>query len=361
LDRPVFCELGKLYNKDSVIELLLDRKRAQIAAEQEEKSKSKKKKKKRRGKLVLKGNEIPTETHRACYHIRDMKDIKELRIKINPHWRKHVPYNTLALGKSNGSKCEQGFVKHAKFQCPITSADFNGSKQFFGIWCCGHTISEPVLRELRDSKKCPVCSQSYEKSDLIRINPIHPDHRKTAKELFDKRRKKAMMKIKLARKMKKEMKQRKNAEMKNEIKRESESSSDDSSDSSVNTDSDSTSSCSSDDSEFERLKTTLAKRFKERFASRSRSSSPVVKGETKPDLVKIDDKQLDPGEIVVLDSDDEESRNARARMEARMRAQIEHRRLEEFESIIRGKNKKSEPKKRRKRPIKDPTPIVLSD
>ena len=70
-----------------------------------------------------------------------MKDIKELRIKINPHWRKYVPYNTLALGKSNGSKCEQGFVKHAKFQCPITSADFNGSKQFFGIWCCGHTIS----------------------------------------------------------------------------------------------------------------------------------------------------------------------------------------------------------------------------
>ena len=45
LDRPVFCELGKLYNKDSVIELLLDRKRAEIAAQAEEKSKSKKHKK----------------------------------------------------------------------------------------------------------------------------------------------------------------------------------------------------------------------------------------------------------------------------------------------------------------------------
>ena len=95
---------------------------------------------------------------------------------------------------------------------------------------------------------------------------------------------------------------------------------------------------------------------------RSRSSSPVVKCDPKTDLAKSEDKQLDPGEIVVLDSDDEESRNARARMEARMRAQIEHRRLEEFESIIRGKNKKTpEPKKRRKRPVKDPTPIVLSD
>jgi len=36
---------------------------------------------------MLKGNEIPTETHRACYHIRDLTDIKELRIKINPHYK----------------------------------------------------------------------------------------------------------------------------------------------------------------------------------------------------------------------------------------------------------------------------------
>ena len=42
LDRPVFDELGKLYNKDSVIELLLDRKRAEMNAQAEEKSKKKK-------------------------------------------------------------------------------------------------------------------------------------------------------------------------------------------------------------------------------------------------------------------------------------------------------------------------------
>ena len=51
-----------------------------------------------------------------------------------------------------------GFVKHPKYQCPITSAEFNGSKQFFGIWVCGHTVSEPVLRELKgktDTHKCP--------------------------------------------------------------------------------------------------------------------------------------------------------------------------------------------------------------
>jgi len=372
LDRPVFCELGKLYNKDSVIELLLDRKRAQLAAEAEEKSRSKKKKKKRRGKLVLKGNEIPTETHRACNHIRDMKDIKELRIKINPHFKKHVPFNTAALGKSNGSASEQGFTKHAKFQCPITSADFNGSKPFFGNWKCGHTISESVLKELsRDSMKCPVCSLDYDTRDLIRINPIHPDHRKAARELFEKRRKRAAMKLKLQRNMKKEMKQRKQEDMKKEIKREeSDSDSDDPNDSSdVDTDSDSTSSCSSDDSEFERLKSTLVKKVQARYASRSRSSSPVViipkKENTKPPV-----KSDKTGDIVVLDSDDDENdeddaetRFARGRMEARMRSEIEHRRLEEFEDIIR--RSKTPPmahcKKRRKKTTSDPVPIVLSD
>ena len=41
-----------------------------------------------------------------------------------------------------------------------------------------------------------------------------------------------------------------------------------------------------------------------------------------------DQGPVDPGEILVLDSDDEEAKIARARMEARMRAQIEYRRLE---------------------------------
>ena len=63
---------------------------------------------------------------------------------------------------------------------------------------------EPLIKELsRDSMKCPVCSIDYETRDLIRINPIHPDHRKAAKELFEKRRKRAAMKAKLQRKMKK--------------------------------------------------------------------------------------------------------------------------------------------------------------
>ena len=145
---------------------------------------------------MLKGNEIPTETHRACYHIRDLTDIKELRIKINPHYKlvsqvklflkscfglrysfSHLentlhtipwhwvnPMDVIANKVKIFSPLKLeiifciGFVKHPKYQCPITSAEFNGSKQFFGIWVCGHTVSEPVLRELKgktDTHKCP--------------------------------------------------------------------------------------------------------------------------------------------------------------------------------------------------------------
>lgn len=388
LDRPVFDELGKLYNKDSVIELLLDRKRAEMNAQADEKSK-KKKKKKRKGKLMLKGNEIPTETHRACYHIRDLTDIKELRIKINPHYKEHTAYNTLALGKSNGCHTEQGFVKHPKYQCPITSAEFNGSKQFFGIWTCGHTVSEPVLRELKgksDTHKCPVCNGTYEDIDLIRINPIHPDHKKESKELFHKRRKLRVLKSKLNRKMKKEIKQRRKVGSTHSKKDSDESDSDnsDESDSDASTSSGSTGS----ESEMAQLKALLAKKYiKKRLESRSRSASPIVikdeeKSPKRPrkspasksssgDLSK-DTKpksELDPlSEILVLeDSDDEEAQAKRRREEEGFRQKINDRRIQEFEKIIkRGRqggspsSSKDKAKKKRTRPPKtDPSPIVL--
>lgn len=388
LDRPVFDELGKLYNKDSVIELLLDRKRAEMNAQAEEKSK-KKKKKKRKGKLMLKGNEIPTETHRACYHIRDLTDIKELRIKINPHYKEHVAYNTLALGKSNGCHSEQGFVKHPKYQCPITSAEFNGSKQFFGIWTCGHTVSEPVLRELKgksDTHKCPVCNGTYEDIDLIRINPIHPDHKKESKELFHKRRKLRVLKSKLNRKMKKEMKQRRKVGSTHSKKDSNESDSDDSDDS--DSDASTSSGSTGSESEMAQLKALLAKKYiKKRLESRSRSASPIViKDEEKsPKRPKKslaskslsgdsskDTKaksELDPlSEILVLeDSGDEEAQAKRRRDEERFRQKINDRQIQEFEKIIkRGRqggspsSSKDVAKKKRTRPPKpDPNPIVL--
>ena len=71
----------------------------------EEKKKRKKTSKKR---LVLKDNQIPTEVHKNSAHIRDLKDIKELIIQVNPHYKPHTVYNQLSLGDARGGRHEQG-------------------------------------------------------------------------------------------------------------------------------------------------------------------------------------------------------------------------------------------------------------
>lgn len=99
-----------------------------------------------------------------------------------------------------------GFVKQSKFQCPISRAEFNGSKGFLGNWNCGHVITDTVIKELSTDKKiqnCPVCHAEYKEIDLIRINPIHPDHLKQIKHQFHLRRKQRHLKAKLNRHYKK--------------------------------------------------------------------------------------------------------------------------------------------------------------
>ena len=79
-------------------------------AKEEEKLAGKKKKRKKttKKKLVLKDNQIPTEVHKNSAHIRDLKDIKELIIQVNPHYKPHTVYNQLSLGDARGSRHEQG-------------------------------------------------------------------------------------------------------------------------------------------------------------------------------------------------------------------------------------------------------------
>ena len=174
LDRPVFDELGYLYNKDSVIELLIDRKKAKKAAEAaEKKSEKKSKKKKRKGRLMLKDNVIPAEIHKNSLHIRDLNDICELRIKVNPSYRENTTYNTLSLGHANASTIEQGFVKQPKFLCPISDYPMNGAKPFFGNWNCGHSVCETVLKEVEakiEKKQCCICEKPYKRKFLVRLS-----------------------------------------------------------------------------------------------------------------------------------------------------------------------------------------------
>lgn len=56
-----------------------------------------------------------------------------------------------------------------KFQCPVTSLEFNGKHKFFALERCGHVLSAKALKELQ-STSCLVCHAAFYESEKIVIN-----------------------------------------------------------------------------------------------------------------------------------------------------------------------------------------------
>merc|ERR1712176_350388 len=239
-------------------------------------------------------------------------------------------------------------------------AEFNGSKGFLGNWNCGHVITDTVIKELSTDKKiqnCPVCHAEYKEIDLIRVNPIHPDHLKQIKHQFHLRRKQRHLKAKLNRHYKKddiklsvpdiinideEMKLLKSREI--QIKKEEVSSSaDDSSD-------DSTSSCSSSDDSSDKEKFKPEQKYKPSSTKRSRrrSSSPE---DVKPKIVNSTPIEID-SDPITIQSSDEEAKVKEERIKYIQEREKRHRKqIKEFERII----------KKRREEASDSDCVVLSD
>ncbi|KAI6146882.1 DUF602-domain-containing protein [Pisolithus tinctorius] len=143
LQEPVVsCALGKLYNKDALIEYLLDK------------------------SAYGDGEEI-------CGHIRSLKDVKTL--KLTP--RSPPP--------SPGSDV-------AKFVCPLNLKEMNGAYPFVYIHTCGCVFSQSGLRTVIGSTPtskslsndedsgvvneqldvCPQCATKFSRTtDVITVNP----------------------------------------------------------------------------------------------------------------------------------------------------------------------------------------------
>jgi len=101
LQEPVVsCALGKLYNKDAIIEFLLDR------------------------SLYGDGENI-------CGHIRSLKDVKALKLTPNP------------APRSPDSDQDQ-----ASFICPLTLREMNGVQPFVYLWTCGCTFARAGLKSV---------------------------------------------------------------------------------------------------------------------------------------------------------------------------------------------------------------------
>lgn len=156
LQEPVVsCLLGKLYNKDAVIEYLLD-------------------------------NNAYGDGEEICGHIRSLKDVKTLKLTPNA---------------SKGSPNGEATAECAQFVCALTLKEMNGSQPFVYLWPCGCVFSQAGLRavagspppredlgklEKRDSPEsngeaepktdaldlCPQCGAKYNRNeDVLMLNP----------------------------------------------------------------------------------------------------------------------------------------------------------------------------------------------
>jgi len=128
LRKPVVaCELGRLYNKESIIELLLNKDRTNAPANTE--------------------------------HIEKLKDIVELQLTPNP------AYNASKQSVGDGMYND---ALIAPWICPITGLEMNGRFKFVFVFTTGKVIAERAVKVLQ---KDPTEAQSYKDEDLVTISP----------------------------------------------------------------------------------------------------------------------------------------------------------------------------------------------
>jgi len=124
----VTCSLGLLYNKESVINNLIEK-------------------------------TIP----KAFKHIHSLKDVITINFKPNP---KYNPNGE----KDHHSVTITDWTEEAPFICPITNVEVGGSQRFSVLKSCGCAFSDRALREC-PSEVCLVCNTPFTSQDVLPLNP----------------------------------------------------------------------------------------------------------------------------------------------------------------------------------------------
>ncbi|XP_065705961.2 replication termination factor 2 isoform X1 [Patagioenas fasciata] len=158
LCRPIVaCELGRLYNKDAVIEFLLDKS----------------------------ADKTPME---AASHIKSIKNVTELNLADNPAWSGDKE-------SIKGDKYDD--IQSARFICPVVGLEMNGRHRFCFLRNCGCVFSERALKEIK-SEVCHKCGVPFQEEDVIVLNGNKEDVEVLKKRMEDRR-----LKSKLEKKSKK--------------------------------------------------------------------------------------------------------------------------------------------------------------
>ncbi|XP_033822895.1 replication termination factor 2 [Periophthalmus magnuspinnatus] len=149
LKRPIVaCELGRLYNKDSIIEYLLD-----------------------------KSAERPNSE--AVTHIRGTRDIKELNLTDNPEWE----------GERRNTKGDRYEDIHCgMFICPVVGLEMNGKHRFCYLQTCGCVFSERALKEVK-TEICHKCGDPFKTDDVVVLNGTKEEVDKLREKMEEKRAK----------------------------------------------------------------------------------------------------------------------------------------------------------------------------
>lgn len=135
LEKPIVaCELGRMYNKEAIIEKLLSQKSEGSSS----------------------GESKNTD------HIRSLKDVKELELEANPGYK--------GDGASVG---DGGYVDRslAPWICPVTSIEMNGRFPFVFDWSNGKVISHRAHKMLKDDEASRISEEN-----LVTLNPEEGSH-----------------------------------------------------------------------------------------------------------------------------------------------------------------------------------------
>jgi hypothetical protein len=139
LKQPIVVDsYGFLYNKDAILEYLLDR----------------------------------AQFEHGPTHIKKLKDVKELQLTENTSFNS----NHKDLGN------EYLDVYSSPFICQLTGLEMNGKYKFCAIWTCGCVLSDRALRSVNKNNSaeeklsCPKCGLGYlSNDDVIILNPEDED------------------------------------------------------------------------------------------------------------------------------------------------------------------------------------------
>ncbi len=132
LRQPIMaCELGKLYNKESLLEFLLDKSKFEEAA--------------------------------GFDHLRGLKDVKELKLTDNPAFHKQN-----VVGDAYVDRLLAAYI------CPITGLEMSGRHRFCYLRACGCVFAERALKEVK-AEACNTCGTPYVEDDVIILNGTDED------------------------------------------------------------------------------------------------------------------------------------------------------------------------------------------